>query len=567
MEEYLKGEQYKTLVDLCYHWEKASANQVFLRQPKGAIWTEYTWGETMEYARKLVTAFQDAGLQKGDKIGILSKNCAHWVISEIAIMIGGYIHVPFYATTNEKSLKELVDLSQVKLLFVGKLDEWDTVKGTVPEKEDLKIVQFPYYEGNAVVQEGISWDNFIGNKLPSQENYTPALTDIWSIFYTSGTTGTPKGVVHTYASAANILYDQEMQHGDFHLYNGQENVFFSYLPLNHIAEQVLIVTGCIYASGYISFAESIDTFQKNLVDTSPSVFLAVPRIWTKFQQGVLAKMPQKKLDLFLKIPVLSGIVKKKIKAALGLQRIKLCISGAAPMPKPLLRWYQKLGIIIQETYGLTETMGVVIINPLDDLQIDKSGKKLREAQIKIDPETEEILVKTSWLFKEYYQAEELNKEVFETDGFFHTGDTGELDSQGFLKVTGRVKDTFKTSKGKFIVPALIEDNFASNTLIEQICIVGLGLPQPIALLVLSENCESMAESDIHASLQQTLKEVNAKLASHEKVKKIICVKDPWSVENGLMTPTLKIKRNVIHKLNAEKYQDWYHCDEIIVSEA
>lgn len=553
---------YPTLVDKVYELNSSLPNEIFLRQPQGDAWKEFTYDEVVNEALRLVTAMKVAGLQKGDKVGIYSKNCYQWILSEIAIMLGGFITVPFYSNLVGDPLKEVIDLSGIKLLFVGKVDNWKRAKPSIPE--EVQIVRFAHYKGNAVVDSGIDWDEFIKEKEPDQENFRPALSDIWAIFYTSGTTGVPKGAVVSYASPANLMVGQEGKHNDFSFSSPGKNTFFSYLPLNHIAEQILVVTGGLYFKGQISFVESLYTISKNLADVQPSIFLAVPRIWAKFQQGVLANMPQKKLDTLLQIPVLSGIVKKKIRKALGLSKTKLIISGASGLPAATSAWFQKIGITIRETFGMTEAMGIVIIQPIDDIRLSKSGKRLKECEIKIAPETNEILVKNNWLFNEYYNEPELTKKSFTKDGYYKTGDTGELDSDDFLKVNGRVKDTFKTSNGEFIVPTLIEDKLAINTMIEQLCIVGLGMPQPIGLVRLSEFCKDLTTEEIKSSLLDTIKTTNKELQRHEMIHKLICISESWTVENGMVTPTMKIKRNVIHDAYKHQYEEWYLLPEKVV---
>ncbi|RLD66353.1 MAG: AMP-dependent synthetase [Bacteroidetes bacterium] len=545
---------YPTLVDKLYELKSKLPSEIFLRQPYGDTWKEFTNNEVITEALQLVTGMKSIGLQKGDKVGIYSKNCYQWVIAEVAIMLGGFVTVPFYANLVGDALNEVINLSDIKFLFVGKLDNWEKAKSVIPE--DLPIVRFVHYKGSSKVDSGINWDEFIKDKKPDQENFRPKLNDIWAIFYTSGTTGVPKGAVTSYSPPANLWIKQGEKHRSFNLTTPEKNTFLSYLPLNHIAEQSLVVTGAIYHEGQISFVESLYTFAKNLADVKPSVFLAIPNIWTKLQQGIIANTPR--LDAMLRIPKVAEEIKKKIRISIGLDNTKLVISGASALPTNTIAWFQKIGINIQETYGMTEAMGIVILQPQGNIRLGKSGKRLEEGLIKIDSETNEILVKNSWMFTEYYNEPELTRASFNEEGFYKTGDTGDLDSDGFLKVKGRVNDTFKTAKGEFIIPVPIENNFADNEFIEQICVVGLDLPQPIGLIQLSEKSKSASLDEIKESLLNTLDKVNTKLHLYERLNKLLVISEKWSLENGILTPTNKIKRNVINETYKHLFEEWYN---------
>jgi long-chain acyl-CoA synthetase len=550
-----------TLVDKIYELQSTLPNEIFLRQPYGDTWKEFTYDEVITEALKMVSGIKGQGLDKGDKVGIYSKNCYQWVIAEIAIMLGGYVMVPFYPSLVGDALSEVIQLSGIKFLFTGKLDNWEKAKVAVPK--GLPMVKFQHYKGSAKVDTGISWNDFLENMQADTENFRPKLDDIWAIFYTSGTTGIPKGVVKPYASPANLLIKQDAVHNNFNFSGAGKNTFISYMPLNHIAEQTLIIAGGLYNKGQISFVESLFTFAKNLADVQPSIFLAVPSIWEKLKDGIIKKTPQ--LDVILRIPKIAAGVREKIRIAIGLNNTKLIISGASAMPSSTLKWFSDIGIQIQETYGMTESLAVVIIQPKDAIRIGKSGKCLEEGHLKIDPDTDEILVKNNWMFKEYYNEPALTLQSFTSDGFYKTGDTGILDADGYLTVKGRVKDTFKTDKGLYIVPAPIENRFMANGLISQICVVGLNLPQPIALIQLSQLSIDISTDEIKQNLLETLNTINRQLYIHERLNKLIIIKDQWVLETGFLTPTNKIKRNVIHETYKHLYENWYqHKNKLIV---
>ncbi|MEM8886892.1 MAG: AMP-binding protein [Bacteroidota bacterium] len=543
-----------------YKWEEQLRDQVYLRQPFGDRWEEYTWGETCQMARKLATGLKSLGLPEKSHIGLVSKNCREWIIADMAIMMAGYVSVPFYPTLTSKQIHEVIRLGDVAALFIGKMEVWEEMKKGVPE--GMPIIAFPHYEGNSKVDEGEQWHEFINRFEPMQGQHYPDTDDIWTIVFTSGTTGTPKGVVLPYSILDSTSAVAEKTNALKVSFEG-DNRFFSYLPLNHIAERVVVENTSFGYGGTISFVENLDTFAQNLRDARPTVFFAVPRIWTKFQMGVLAKMPQEKLDRLLKIPLLSSLVKRKIKASLGLDKARVTMSGAAPISQSLKAWYKKLGIFIAEGYGMTENCAICTNLDGKDSRPGSVGKAQALAEIKIDEDSGEILMKAPYVMKGYYKDPDKTAETLK-DGWLHTGDQGHIDKDGYLFITGRVKDTFKTTKGKFIVPAPIEWKFEHNPDIEQICVMGLGCPQPIALAVASDIGKSKSPEAIRASLSDTLEEVNKELPNYQKVSSLVVVKDAWGVENGLLTPTLKVKRGAMNQKYQEHLLNWHENTDSII---
>lgn len=549
----------KTLLDYFYEFEQSKANEVYLRQPIDGAWKTYTWAEVGQQVRSMVTAIKAMNLPPKTHIGLLSKNCAHWIMADLAIMMSGHVSVPFYATLTAEQLEEVLTLSDTKVLFLGKLETWEKQKAGVAD--DIQCITLPHLPGNSKIEGYPTWDDLVAKNKPTSVEYYPTLDDLFTIIYTSGTTGTPKGVMLTYGSVASLL-ETERQTNMLKLFEGDVHRFFSYLPLNHIAERNIVEAASISTGGSISFVESIDTFAQNLQETKPTVFLAVPRIWTKFHLGILGKMPQNRLNVLLKIPFINNVIRKKIKGGLGLDEAKILLTGAAPMPTHLLNWYQTLGITIQEVYGMTENCAGCTMMPANGIKSGTVGKPLGNVQIRIDEETGEVQTKAPWNMIGYYKSPDKTAEVL-VDGWIHTGDQGEITKDGYLKLTGRVKDTFKTTKGKYVVPSPIEAKFANN-FIEQICVIGLGIPQPMALINLSEIGLEADKDEVNESLSELLKEVNSQLASYQKVKKIIIMKEPWSVDNGCLTPTMKIKRNVLDKTFKEQYDDWFAMNDAVI---
>jgi long-subunit acyl-CoA synthetase (AMP-forming) len=370
--------------------------------------------------------------------------------------------------------------------------------------------------------------------------------------------------MHTHKNAA-LLTNNEIIYNTIGIFDYKDPRFFSFLPLNHIAERIAVELGTLMTGGSMSFADSLETFAANLRDTQPTFLFAVPRIWTKFQLGVLAKMPQKKLDTLLSIPIVSGIIKKKIQKNLGLDKCSSFLTGASITPESLKQWYRRIGINLREVYGMTENGGGFTTMPKDHHKPDTVGKPLPNTKAQIDPVTGEILMAMPWLMTGYYKDPELTAETV-VDGWLHTGDKGKMDEDGFISVIGRVKDAFKTSKGEFIVPTTIEDHFSSSDFIEQICIAGLTCPQPVALVCLSEQAQKQEKAHITKALKDELDHVNKKLSSHEKVSTIVVAQEQWSDANNLLTPTLKIRRGAINDKYGDKLLDWHEHEESIVWE-
>lgn len=545
----------ETPLEKLYQWTAQKPDVTFLRQPFQGNWIHYSWKKADDEIRRMAAYLVSLQLPPQSKIAIISKNCAHWIMSDLAILMAGHVSVPLYPTIPADIIRFCLEHCEAKVAFIGKLDDWSKQRSGLPD--NVKGISYPLW-----TEQGYeNWDDIIAKTPPLQGNIIPDRKSIGTIIYTSGTTGLPKGVVHAvhaYSYAATWALSQLND-----LSNNER--FFSYLPLSHIAERMLVEQGAIYTGGSISFAESLDTFAANLKDTQPTVFLAVPRIWTKFQMGILSKMPQSKLNILLKIPVVNNLIRKKIKEGLGLQHAKYLLTGASPMSVALLEWYDKLGFTICEAYAMTENCAYSHLTRRENRRLGYVGTPLPNCDVRLSEEGE-IQVKNECTMLGYYKEPEKTKETISEDGYLCTGDQGEIDENGFLKITGRVKDIFKTDKGKYVAPAPIELELSKNTFIEQVCVVGANLPQTMALIVLSEDAKKEEKAAVEKSLEDLLVDVNHSLEKHEKMKKVIIMQEEWTVDNNLLTPTLKVKRNILEKAKAPNYEKWYNNKAIIVWE-
>jgi len=347
------------------------------------------------------------------------------------------------------------------------------------------------------------------------------------------------------------------------LYKIPEIRCLSYLPLNHVGERIGMELIVLTLGGTISFAESLATFAQNLRDTQPTVFFAVPRIWTKFYLGIISKMPIEKLNYALSNPEMAEKVKQQLKASLGFSELQVAATGAAITPAFLKDFYKKLDIHLVEAYGMTEVCGAIANSPAPDAPQDSVGKSRPNAEIKIHPETQEVLLKSPYIMMGYYKNPEKTAAVL-VDGWMHSGDRGTIDDQGYLRIIGRVTDAFKTSKGSYVTPNPMEEILMKNDYIEQVCVAGLGIPQPIALVNLSEIGKATDPSLVESSLQETVAKVNAQRASFEKISTVVIQKENWSEANRCLTPTLKIRRGELDGKFGDQYLGWHEMDEQIV---
>ena len=541
----------KLPLDMVYHWEKAKANSVYMTQPIGDGKTvDYTWGRAVDEARRMASYLKSLNLPEKSRIGLISKNCAHWIMTDWAIWMAGHISVPLYPTLNADTVNYILNHAECEVVFVGKLDDWDMMKPGVPES--VRCISFPLSPPN----DFETWDDIVAKYPPLEENVQRDADELATIVYTSGSTGKPKGVM---LSFYNMAYAAE---GGMEVLGvSSEERMLSYLPLAHVFERTFVELASLYAGFHLYFAESLDTFVQDLQRAQPTLFLSVPRLWVKFQHGVLQKLPKKKLDRLLKIPVVNKLIKKKLLKGLGLDKVKLAGSGSAPLASDVLDWYRNLGLELLEGYGMSENFAYSHMSKPGRSRTGYVGESAPGVETRISPEGE-IQIKSPATMMGYYKDEEKTRETFTEDGFLKTGDKGEIDEMGRLKITGRIKEIFKTSKGKYIAPAPIENRLMSHDAIEMVCVSGANQTQPHALVMLAEESRpKMADEafrkEIEESFKKLIADVNKTVDPHEQLAFITVMSDEWSIENSFLTPTMKLKRNVVEDAYQEQVENWY----------
>ena len=539
-----------------YHWEKSAPSHIVFTQPyegaaKGAGEVRtWTWKQAVDETRRMAAHLQSLGLPPGSKIALISKNTAHWMMTDWAIWMAGFVSVPLYPTLASDTIRQILEHSEAKLLFVGKLDGWDGMKAGLPA--GMACIGHPLSPKHSFP----TWDDIIAKTPPLPGQPVRAAEELCTIMYTSGTTGVPKGVMHSFGTLAWCI-----ESGLKRVPLDHHSRMLSYLPMSHIVERVLVEHGCLAIGMKVFFAESLETFTLDLNRAKPTVFFSVPRLWVKFQQGINHKMPPAKLNKLLKLPIIGGLVRKKILKALGLDKCTFAAGGAAPMPPALLTWYTKLGLDLVEGYGMTENGAISHATLPGKSRPGTVGLPYDGVQSRIDPVSGEIQMKSPGVMLGYYKEPVQTKDAFTADGWLRTGDKGSLDAEGNLKITGRVKDLFKTSKGKYVAPAPIEDRLVMHEAIEACAVTGANLGQPLGIVML--NAEGIAQAAdgegrkaLETSLAAHMKTINAKLDPHEQLDCLVLITTPWTVDNGFITPTFKIKRNRVEEVYGANYERW-----------
>lgn len=545
------------ILDYVYAHEVQRADDIYLTQPIGNGQTiDYTWRQTLDQARRMAAYLQAQNLEPGARVAILSKNCAHFIMAELAIWMAGGTTVAIFPTETAETIRYVLDHSGASLLFVGKLDTWEQQASAVPAS--LPCVAFPLAPKTAYP----GWDAIVAKTAPLQGSVQRAPTDIGILMYTSGSTGQPKGVMHNFermtAAAVGIVTDLRQRVG-----STMVNRMLSYLPLAHVFERAWVESASLVdGRTHLFFAESLDTFVQDLNRAKPTCFISVPRLWLKFQHGVFAKMPPKKLDFLLRLPIIGKLVGRKVLTGLGLDQAVLAGSGSAPIPGELITWYRRLGLNLIEGYAMTEDFAYSHNSTPEINAPGCVGVPLAGVQVRISEEGE-ILIKSPGQFVGYYKRPDLDAEVFTEDGFFRTGDRGERRADGLLRITGRVKELFKTSKGKYVAPAPIENRLNAHHLIELSMVSGVAQPSAYGLVVLAEEIrptinDPQARARIEAELAQLLQDTNAGLADYEQLRMLVIAKGSWTIENGCLTPTMKIKRATIEASVADQLEKWYN---------
>jgi len=545
-----------------YHWESTEPTRIALTQPMGdGVTRDFTWAEVADQVRRMAAHLRAQGWEPGAKVAILSKNCAWWLLSDLAIWMAGYVSVPLYPTLAADTVRQILTHSDARACIIGKLDGWEAMQPGVPA--GLPCISVPLSPPDAIKRYE-SWDAICARNPALAGTPTRGASELATLIYTSGTTGKPKGVMHSFGNFAWAL-----DSGLKRIPMSADDRMLSYLPLAHVVERVLVEHGWLNRGMHVYFAEALETFTADLQRARPTIFFSVPRLWVKFQHGVHHKLPPVKLERLLSIPLIGGLVRRKVLKALGLDQCHFAAGGAAPMPVALLAWYRRIGLPVNEGYGMTENLALSHLTLPGRNQEGTVGPPYEGVQARTDATTGEVQMRSGALMQGYYKEPDLTRAAFTADGWLRTGDKGKIDAEGKLTITGRVKDLFKTSKGKYVAPAPIEDKLVMHEAVEACVVSGANLGQPLGIVML--NAEAMAlaggaasREALEASLGEHLKRINATLDPHENLACLVIVNTAWTVDNDVITPTFKVKRNRIEDLYAANYERWERSGKPVI---
>lgn len=549
--------------------------------------------EVAETIEALSAALLNLGLKPGQRVGLLSETRPEWAFADMAILCASGVTVPIYSTLPPAQIEYIIKDSGMEILFVSGIAAMQKImeiKNRVPQLQRVIVMDAPESLPDQVVSlsQLVTQGQSELQKNPGIVRERASMTkpeDVFTIVYTSGTTGVPKGVMLTHANIVSNIRAIFV----FFQFRPDDRAL-SFLPLSHIFERMAGYYCLLYAGATIAYAESVEAMPKNLLEVRPTVLMSVPRVYEKFYSRIMDnvaaehglkkqlalwafKMAEKKTEAVLqrkppsfffsvRYALADALVFSKIRSRLG-GRLRLLVSGGAALPRSLALFFHGIGFTILEGYGLTETSPVIACNRPDQFKFGTVGPAIPGVEIKI-AEDGEILTRGPHVMKGYFNKPKETSDAITPDGWFRTGDIGEIDSDGFLRITDRKKDLIVTSAGKNIAPQFVENALKSSRYVAQIVVVGDKRKFPSALVVPNmENLRRFAaangisENDIltHPAvlneIQNDFDRLSLDLASFERVKKIALLDNEFTVESGEMTPSMKVKRNVVEK----KYKD------------
>jgi long-chain acyl-CoA synthetase len=592
------GKDPRTLCDLFYDSVDRFRKPAHLKFKEGGVWKDISSDQLRTMVEELSMGLRQLGVEKGDRVAILSENRPEWAITDLATLVAGAVDAPIYPSLTPDFVRYILNDSEAKVCVAStsaQLRKLAEVRGQTPHLQHVIRLDAGAEpaEGTLSLEEVRAMGRAALAAEPGAVRARAAETkpeDLATLIYTSGTTGEPKGVMLTHANlVSNVLGAASTFQGQM----GPGDVALSFLPLCHVFERMGGYYLMLYYGVTIAYAEGVEQVAANMGEVQPAVMCSVPRLYEKMYARINEKVasdPPKKQKIFrwalgvgrevfahrvnktspplllrLKHAVADKLVFAKIKARTG-GKLRLFVSGGAPLSREIAEFFGAAGLTILEGYGLTETSPVITVNRMEDLRPGTVGKVIPGVEVKIASDGE-ILTRGPHVMQGYFKKPEATREAIDPEGWFHTGDIGVVDGEGFLTITDRKKDLIVTSGGKNIAPQPIENLLKTHPLIGEIVMIGNNRHFPSALVVPNfENLERwarerglsaggraelVARTEVQELYDQTVKELTAHMAQFEKIKKVALLTTEFTQESGELTPTLKVKRRVVE----QKYKD------------
>jgi len=522
----------KTLIDYLDHWAESHSDKIWLRDLSEQGSEVYSWLEARQQINAVATALESR-FGHGVSMLLLSRNRPHWFMADLACIRSGNVTVGLFTSHTPETAEYIAEFTEAKVIFVGESPNWESIRPQLPA--DITIVSLP---GVEIEGAQLSWEALLAEGEGRVPTYECKPSDTISLVFTSGTTGVPKGVIQTHES--NLIPIRRVTDA---LQFRAEPRYLSYLPLAHLAERQLIEFMSVYRGGEVNFNESQETLVRDIQNTKPGFFFGAPRVWEQFQQAIIGKFGGAKAFDEAIVSDPAGIGQLVIES-MGLKDTEFCLTASAPTPAPLVAWWESLGIKLMDGFGQTEAMSLILSSE-GNRRIGSIGKALGEVQCKLTEEGE-LAVRAEGFTPGYYKQPEKTAELIR-DGWLYTGDKARIDEDGFIYITGRVKDYFKTIQGKFVAPPPIEGQFSQNRHVEQQCLMGRGFAKTVMVAVLAEPASNDERASVESSIRETVDEINNSVEKHARIGAVIISEEPWSIENGVLTPTLKIRREKINE--------------------
>jgi long-subunit acyl-CoA synthetase (AMP-forming) len=571
----------RSTIDVFFEQTTSRASRIALRGKYDGAWREWTWQQYGEDVKRAGRALVKLGVPAGGAVALIGPNRPEWLIAYLGAMSAGIVPAPIYPTSTPEQAKYIADHSESKVAIVSDAGQMKKLGGS-------GVGKFVLMTGSA--EGALGWDEFMKLGEGDDKERAERLAAIEpgglaTLIYTSGTTGPPKAVMITHG---NLLFAAEasLELIEF----GDDEHMVSYLPLSHIAEQMLSIHGAVVVGTTISCCEKFEELPNLLREVRPTILFGVPRVWEKIQSkmmeaGAQAPPLRKKIAAWARgigtrtaqarmkgesPPMLYGLAKKivfsKVRERLGLDRCRYCASGAAPISKATLEFFLSLDIPIHEIYGQSEVTGAATITPPNGVRLGAVGRTVKGTEIKIASDGE-ILIKGPHVFKGYLKDAAATREALDDDGWIRTGDVGEFDKDGYLRITDRKKDLLKTSGGKFVAPQNLEGLLKGIPNIGQAVVIGDNRKYCVALLTLDAEkangrplAELAQDPAVLGAIEAGVKQVNSGLAPYESIKKWKLLPIEFSVDSGELTPTLKVKRKVVTQKFAQEIESLYGAD-------